>query len=361
MAFYTVEKRVRNDGTPRFRCTVAIKEKGVYIHRESETFPKLTIAKAWGAKRVAELEANGIPKEGAKTTLADLINKYLSDPDIKKGGDKIRRLQRFAADQLGAMQLSDIKTMHYIEYGRKRSALGRSPGTILAEISYLRTVLEAATPFWGIEVHIDEFDAAKIYMAKMGITGAGKKRDRRAEGDEIKILMAELARRRSVSRDKIPYDTIFEFAIYSCMRVGEICRILWADVDEKTQSVLVRDRKDPKKKIGNHQVVPLLGRAWEIVQAQPKHDERIFPYHAKTMSVLFIKAKNTVGITGLRFHDMRREAASRLFELGFSIEEVAQVTGHKNLNTLWTVYRKMFPQTLHDRFAQLQRERAKGD
>lgn len=43
--------------------------------------------------------------------------------------------------------------------------------------------------------------------------------------------------------------------------------------------------------------------------------------------------------------------ASRLFEQSYSIE-VAQVTGHRNLNILWQVYMQLFPHKLHDKFNQ---------
>lgn len=107
-------------------------------------------------------------------------------------------------------------------------------------------------------------------------------------------------------------------------------------------------------------VVPLLGRAWDIVKAQPREDYRIFPYNTGTIKQLFYDAKLKLGIPDIRFHDMRREAASRLFEIGFTIEEVAQVTGHKNLKTLWTVYREIYPESLHDRFAYLTANRTKS-
>lgn len=38
------------------------------------------------------------------------------------------------------------------------------------------------------------------------------------------------------------------FSILSCMRIGEVCKILWTDVDYASRSVLVIDRKDPRKK-----------------------------------------------------------------------------------------------------------------
>lgn len=43
----------------------------------------------------------------------------------------------------------------------------------------------------------------------------------------------------------------------------------------------------------------------------------------------FIEACKVCGIKGLRFHDLRHEGTSRLFEAGLSIAEVAAITGHK--------------------------------
>ena len=43
---------------------------------------------------------------------------------------------------------------------------------------------------------------------------------------------------------------------------------------------------------------------------------------------------DSVGVEGLRFHDLRHEATSRLFEKGLSMMEVASVTGHQTLSML---------------------------
>ena len=52
-----------------------------------------------------------------------------------------------------------------------------------------------------------------------------------------------------------------DFALVSAMRVGEICRITFEDVNWERQTITIRDRKDPQQKIGNNQVVPLLPAA----------------------------------------------------------------------------------------------------
>ncbi len=48
----------------------------------------------------------------------------------------------------------------------------------------------------------------------------------------------------------------------------------------------------------------------------------------------FRRAVRQAGIAGLRLHDLRHEATSRLFEKGLNVMEVASVTGHKTLQML---------------------------
>lgn len=133
------------------------------------------------------------------------------------------------------------------------------------------------------------------------------------------------------------------------MRIGEVCKLQWDDLNIEHKTVLVRDRKDPRKKTGNHMIVPLLGESFDIVMRQPKESSLIFPYNSRSVSAGFQRVRNSLGITDLRYHDLRREGASRLFEKGYSIEEVAQVTGHRSLNLLWQVYTQLFPHQLHNR------------
>lgn len=83
MAYYNIEKRLKSDGTPRYRCNVIIKEKGVITYRESKTFPKHAHAKTWGTQKVMELDLYGIPSSNAVDglTVRDLLHKYLNDPN----------------------------------------------------------------------------------------------------------------------------------------------------------------------------------------------------------------------------------------------------------------------------------------
>jgi len=103
--------------------------------------------------------------------------------------------------------------------------------------------------------------------------------------------------------------------------------------------VIVRDRKDPRRKAGNDEVVPLIGESLDVIMRQPRPkegatDQRIFPFEPGTVSKCFATARKAAGIVNLTLHDMRHEATSRLFEAGWGIAEVAAVTGHKRWEQL---------------------------
>ncbi|UNX66915.1 site-specific integrase [Klebsiella aerogenes] len=354
MAFYTIEKRLKADGTSRYRCVVGIKSGGKYTHRESKTFSRQAHAKTWGQRRVIEIERDGgAEREQASITLHDLIDLYLKSDKVRVGESKRYALALIMRRDLANKDATELREVDVVEFGKQRLAEGVQTGTVNSNLSYIATVLKCASPIFGIKINMAGFDAAREYMWRTGMMTEANKRTRRPTRQESDLILEGLRKRELTAYSKTPFSRIYLFSILTCMRIGEVLRLRWQDVDSKSKSILVRDRKDPRKKIGNHMVVPLLGEAWDILQEQPRRGELIFPYARANISKAFRLVKNSLGIEDLHYHDLRREGASRLFEMGFSVEEVAQVTGHKNLQTLWTVYREIYPQTLHERFEQL--------
>lgn len=55
---------------------------------------------------------------------------------------------------------------------------------------------------------------------------------------------------------------------------------------------------------------------------------------ADSITLAFARACKRAGIKGLRFHDLRHEATTRLFEKGLNPMKVAAITGHKTLQML---------------------------
>ena len=68
-----------------------------------------------------------------------------------------------------------------------------------------------------------------------------------------------------------------------------------------------------------------------IFWGEPGRDGNRRPY---TFQLVWRQALQRAGITGLRFHDLRHEAVSRLVEAGLSDQEVAAISGHKCMQML---------------------------
>jgi integrase len=146
---------------------------------------------------------------------------------------------------------------------------------------------------------------------------------------------------------------IVRFAIATAMRSEEIHKIRWDELDPDRKTALIRDRKDPRKKDGNDQFVPLVGftgfDAWALLQEQREWTrvrDRCFPYNHRSTETAFRRCVRDLEIENLHFHDLRHEGTSRLFEAGLAIEQVALVTGHKDWKQLKR-YTNLRPETLH--------------
>lgn len=74
--------------------------------------------------------------------------------------------------------------------------------------------------------------------------GKATERDRRVTHDELTRL-AEFFD--ANPRLTIPMTRIVRFAVATAMRLSEICRVEWRDLDPERRMLLIRDRKDPRR------------------------------------------------------------------------------------------------------------------
>ena len=124
----------------------------------------------------------------------------------------------------------------------------------------------------------------------------------------------------------------------NAMRLGEIHRQVWEDVNFESQTLTIRDRKDPNQKVGNDETIPMIGPTYALLRGlwEVSRRGRVFSMtkNPKSVSDKFADVTTAAGINDLTFHDLRHEAISRLFERGLQIQEVALVSGHKSWDSL---------------------------
>lgn len=351
MASFHVEPRQKSNGEIRYRCTVRVKKDRRIIHQESQTFSSSKAANTWGSARVEQIEKYGLPKSGVAivVTLANLIDLFIADNELwdRCGRTKQYVIKLLRDCDMANRPVNEISIDDLVNHCRLRRDAGAGPATVYHDVAYLKGLLKIARPAYGIDCDESVVETAMPMLVKRGLVGRSQRRTRRLESNEFDLMMQGLAERQAKEQALIPFCDLFDFSILTCMRIGEVCNLRWEDYDAERHCILVRDRKDPRKKAGNHMIVPLLGHSAEILERQPRNSALIFPFNPRSVTAGFQRTRNKLGISDLRYHDMRREGASRLFELGYGIEDVAQVTGHRNLNTLWQIYTQLYPHKLH--------------
>lgn len=226
---------------------------------------------------------------------------------------------------LGDRRVEDLEVEHLVQFARDRRREGTGPYTVNMEVGCLGTVLRHMGAVMKLRVP-DVVGQSRPVLAHMGLIGGGAKRTRRPQGDELARIVKWLGEQPSPTMQRMP-DLIVLAALIG-LRRGEVCRALWADLDERERILLVRDRKHPRQRVGHDAKVPLIAGALDIIKRQPRDDERIFPLHPQTVSKYFKEACNACGVPDLRLHDLRHEAASALIEAGWSPQEAKVVTGH---------------------------------
>lgn len=329
---------------PSGKWRVQVRKSGLY---RAGTFATKREAKEWAT--VIEAQANHIAAGGFApipkgVTLGDLIDKY-RETMATPGKTKAATLEMLKRE-LGSIKLASLSAVTVRDFIDRRIEDGAGGVTISADLSYLSAVLKWGRHSRRLDINDRLGLDARASLKHRGLKTRATERTREPTADELERLYALWA---SNPRQTIPMETLCRFALATGMRQGEICRLEIEDIDRERKTIVIRDRKDPQNKIGNHQTVPLLPDAWAIVEEVLKHRQSgfLFPYREASVSTAFTRTCQELGIEDLRFHDLRHKATADFFRMGLDIPRVALLTGHKT----WAMLRRytaIQPEDVHN-------------
>jgi integrase len=313
---------------------------------QTKTFSTKALAQHWAKTLEGDTEKlnAGIMPKGDAWTVGKLVERYeaevgASKPFGRNKADVLKKIRETLAD----VQLADLTPQRVVEYIRDdRKIKGVTAGI---DLTFLKGVLKMGRALFNTPVHPSVVDDARETLSHLGMLDRGEERDRRPTAKEIAAL-----RRWFASHSETLTTDHIDFILSSCFRPpSELTGLRWSDLNRKDRTIMIRDRKDPRKKIGNNQIVPLLGECMAIIERQPhpRGEEFIFPVNGGTWSTIFPRACQALGIENLRLYDLRHEAISRLVESGkYSIPEMMLITGHKDPKQLMR-YTQLRAKDLH--------------
>jgi len=282
------------------------------------TFPTKALAEQW-ARSIENQIDRGIyvdRTEAESTTIGELIDRYLIEvTPSKKGRRQETDFFRGLKKRLGHKIVASIQSKHVATYRNERLAQGKAGATVLRELSCLSHLFTVAIKDWGYPL-----SANPVQLIRK--PSAGRGRSRRVEGGELDELLTALDETQEVK-------FIVLLAIETSMRRSELLSMEWANVDMVNRFVVLPDTKN-----GDSRAVPLSSKALQILEAIPRNHAHVFSSKPDSVSQAFHRACIRANLHNLRFHDLRHEATSRLFEKGLNTMEVSSITGHKTLSML---------------------------
>ena len=307
------------------------------------TFNTKTEAQAWAATIESEI-ARGVfvsRAEAEVTTLREALLRYQDEivPEKKQSARERRRAEELIR-QIGALAARPLAGVHskdVVTYMKDRAARGAGPNTIRLDLALLSHLFNVARTAWGMESLSNPVELVKGQRPKLP-----QGRTRRLEdGEEIRLLDAA-----RTYGGEIQY--IIPWAIETAMRRGEIAAMRWEHLDRKARVLLI-----PETKTGTPRRVPLSSSALQVLDALPRQiDGSVWSMRPDSISQAFERVVAAARAAyeqeckqarqkpdaklfkDLRFHDLRHEATSRLFEKGLNPMQVAAITGHKTLQML---------------------------
>ena len=287
---------------------------------QTKTFTKESDARRWATIIESEMERGVFVSrtEAEGTLVKKMLQRYEEEVlPTKRGQMQDKSRIKLLIEEFGEYRMASLTSTQIAAYRDKRLKVV-GPQTVIHEINMLNRVLKAATLDWGIAL------PGGLPTAQVRKPTKPRGRDRRVTTAEIsKILEAT---------ESAELRTIVTLAVETGMRRGELASLLWEDVNLKKQTAHL-----PKTKTDVPRTIPLSKTAVAALKAYGMKDEgRVFSLQGESMSQAFERAcePHRANIDDVRFHDLRHESTSRLFEKGLNVMEVAAITGHKTLDML---------------------------
>lgn len=285
----------------------------------TRTFTSKAKAEFWIRETEGEMDrGNYIDRSEAEaTTLKQALQRYLKEitPHKKGAKQETNRIKVWMKRPLAKFALTNIHGAHLAAYRDERLSQGKSPQTVRNEINLISHVYTIAKKEWGMTCLINPVLNIRLPKPSVG-------RERRLqEGEEQALLKAA----------NYPLKEMIIIALETGMRLGEILSITWTNIDIKNATLKLETSKN-----GERRFVPLSSKARNtLIQLQRQLSGLVFPLvTSSAISHQFRKVCKDLNLIDLRFHDLRHEATSRLFEKGLDMMEVAAITGHKTLHIL---------------------------
>jgi len=303
-------------------------------------------------------------------TLADALDKYDREvgPQKKRPDGVTAYVRRWKRHALAPRIVASLRPSDFAKYRDERLAAGLSGNAVRLDLGLIRHLFTIGIKEWGWPM------ANPVSLIRMPKCASGRDRRLSTKADrDGKVEETRLIEACKDSRSKW-LEPVVRLALETGARQGELLDLTWSRVDLRRATAHFPDTKTETPR-----TIPLSREAIKILKTMPgtrlkieirrndqriewkrlhhdlkvkarrsrlspsqvktlqglvPSDDRVFPLGGMAVTHAFQRACKKAGIENLRFHDLRHEAVSRLFEKGLNPMKVAAISGHKTLQML---------------------------
>jgi integrase len=325
----------------------------------NKTFSTKRDAEAFAAVIESEI-ARGVYRraEGERVSFREILERYKLDVTPAKRGaaEEAGRITTLLNSGSAACAMLD-KTLgalspSVVAKWRDKRTVEVAPATLLREWAIFSHALEVARIEWGYAGLLNPFrDVRKPRVMNQ--------RNRRVSPEELDAIVS--------ASGSAELSALVCLAIETGARRGELLAICWRDIDLKRR---VAQLKTGETKNGHGRALPLSPVACALLQSIPKRLDggTVFTMRPDSVTQAFRRAMHRARkayelecvkqsqqpdagyLVGIKWHDTRHEACSRLAERGLSTTELAAISGHRTIQLL-ARYVHHRPEQLAERLA----------
>jgi integrase len=291
-----------------------------------KSFEAKAEAERWARSVESEMDRGSYVSytEAQKTTLADLIQRYMAEvlPSMKGAPEDSIRLRAICRRPICKNSIAALTPAKIAAY-RDLRLTEVAPGTVVRELAYLSSIINHGRREWGIH--------ANNPVALVRKPTQPKGRERVLTLAERERLLVEL---QPTGRRNVWMLSVVLLALETGMRRSELLALRWGDINLDRRTATLHMTKN-----GESRVVPLSTSAVQTLTTMPRSIcGAVFPITACALAANFDKAVERAKLPDLHFHDLRHTAITHMATKLPNLIELAAVSGHKSLKMLQRYY-----------------------
>lgn len=323
----------------------------------SKTFETHAEAKSWADVLEGKISGDEYVDRSReqRTTLAELLRRYLSDVTPTKKGERSERyrIAKLLRHDIVTLPVTSVEPSDIAKLRDERRADGRAASTVRNEMNLLSSVFKLAAAEWG-------------YRIGNPVAGVARPKQPKARWATLspaqeEVLLAECRKR----RQWWVYHCV-RLALTTAARAGEIRGLRFENIRlDQHHYVQLQEGKNGEARVLSltHDMeiafremldaVPIRRLdGWVFGDPLAKVADGGFP--VSVLSDAFGRVAARAGMPDLRFHDLRHIATTRLALIHRDALDLATTTGHRDLSML----RRYLNENPSERAAELRRREA---